>query len=840
MKNIRQLIFIAFFILLQLFGGTVSAQTSQPPKPNMIFIMVDDLDKNILSLPRIKNVLKMPNLQQLAAEGVTFKNAYATHHCFSTRVKLVSGRASLNTGAYANQFPAGSRRKQYLSRVVNQQRTTGFYKYFYDGDSSIHPSIDPQYMPSFALPLKQAGYTTAVIGKWHLNDYIKQPRIFRIFGFDQWAMTPHHTSVEIYTDKGFRNSFGFTPNELADFVVNFITENKDRPFFVYYPMHLVHARYVATPLAPNAITMEEKMISMIEYVDLVIGRLIETLETLNIKDQTIIFFSGDNGDANAYRSLYELIQGPEKSKQQPFYGKGSLYEGGVNVPLIVSGGPVVKRGATEALVDFTDILPTLADLAGVYVVRKNRENNNDYRGIADQYVSVAELYKGDGYSIAPFLTGQSDDTPRKWMMFALRSQIVIRNKKFKLWAERQGDKYQGYKLYDLYNDPYEQTNLYDSTDQAIVTAKQKLNSILDSVPQPTRIDEYFDPVDWNYGMLSHWSFNQPKFLTGENKLADTESGYDVYDTEIVFDKQEKFGQAIRANRLQVPYSKGLFYSYIIGDMTGFSEQYKNAKVPYNKILNLIKTSNTLMEFADSFYTKLPPPIEYPSRRGDREKFLSSMTVSAWVKTPQSKEDIYILKQPYTDKKSNLISFSITENATVNFELTTNDQTQKLESKTLDQTLWGQWMHITATWDGRNQCGETILYINGMRAAQACLGKPLSADDTDNLLLGGFAEDPTTNHPETLIDDIAIWRQPLMPMQIEALYRLGNRFSYDASQVDALFNTPEDDGITKIGDQVWHRAELEETTDTNSLMILELPNEVKVQFGNVMAIKTISP
>ena len=80
-----------------------------------------------------------------------------------------------------------------------------------------------------------------------------------------------------------------------------------------------------------------------------------------------------------------------------------LHEGGVNVPLIVSGGTVMQRGETEALVDFTDILPTLADFAGVSVVRKNRKSGNDYRGIANQYVSIAGQYKGDGYSIAPFL-----------------------------------------------------------------------------------------------------------------------------------------------------------------------------------------------------------------------------------------------------------------------------------------------------------------------------------------------------------------------------------------------------------------------------------------------------
>ena len=661
MKNTRQLISIALLILLQLFGETVSAETSQPPKPNMIFIMVDDLGKNILSVPRMKNVLKMPNLERLAAEGVTFKNAYATPMCFSTRVKLVSGRYPLNTGAYANQFPDGSRSEPFFHRVVNQGRTTGFYKYFYD-DSSIHPFIDTQYTSSFALPLKQAGYTTAVVGKWHLNDYVKQPRIFRTFGFDGWMMSDSHVAPGASTDKGYVvTPTRSHPEKLADFVVNFITENKDRPFFVYYPMHLVHSPYVMpfNPIGHLTHTVLERHIAMIEYVDLIIGRLLETLEALNIKDRTIIFFSGDNGDDSKYRSLYELIQGPEKSKQQPFYGKGSLYEGGVNVPLIVSGGPVVKRGKTEALVDFTDILPTLADLAGVSVVRKNRKDNTDYRGMDNQYVSVAGLYKGDGYSIAPFLIGHTDDTPRKQIMSAMLAQIVVRNKKFKLWAISQDGKYQSYKLYDLYNDPYEQINLYDSTDQTIVTAKQQLNNILDSVPGPTQIDEYFDPVDWNYGMLSHWSFNQPKFLTDINKLADTESGYDVYDTKVVFDKQGKFGQAIISNQMQVPHSKGLFYNFIIGDNRRLFNR-RGKGIFYKAITKLIETNKTLMEFSDSLYTKWSPPSEYPSRKGDREKFLSSMTVSAWVKTPKLKQDVYILKQPYADKEGSLISFSITK------------------------------------------------------------------------------------------------------------------------------------------------------------------------------------
>ena len=121
----------------------------------------------------------MPNLERLAEEGVVFKNAYATPICFPTRVKLLSGRNSINTGANYNAFPHGSRDDKRMRMVKDQGRTTGFYKYFYKGDSSIHPFIDTQYTPSFAFPLKQRDYTTAVVGKWHLNDYVKTAAYFQ-------------------------------------------------------------------------------------------------------------------------------------------------------------------------------------------------------------------------------------------------------------------------------------------------------------------------------------------------------------------------------------------------------------------------------------------------------------------------------------------------------------------------------------------------------------------------------------------------------------------------------------------------------------------------------------
>ena len=195
--------------------------------------------------------------------------------------------------------------------------------------------------------------------------------------------------------------------------------------------------------------------------------------------------------------------------------------------------------------------------------------------------------------------------------------------------------------------------------------------------------------------------------------------------------------------------------------------------------------------------------------------------------------------PYITKDSDLINFSITADATLSFELVTNGKHHKLESRTIDKKLWRQWMHVAVTWDGRDSCGKTILYVNSVAVAQSCLGKPLSAEGTDNLLLGGLVQKTTTDHSETLIDDIAIWRQPLMPIQIDALYSLGNRFSYNASEVDTLFNTPEKDGVTKIRDHRWQRTTLEHTSQNERLIIKELPNATKIQFGKVMAIRCLA-
>ena len=830
-----RLVFITIFCLLQLFVNVANAQAARTTQPNMIFIMADDLGRNLLSIYGAKPVIKTPHLEQLAKEGVVFKNAYATPLCFPTRVKLVSGRYGLNSGAYGNEFPGGS------SRLTKSGRTTGFYQYVYNNDHATPPLVDTQYTPSFALPLQQVGYATAVVGKWHLNDYIKQPRIFRTYGFDRWMMSHSHLEMGVYTDKGFVPTAQYLPEKMTDFVIDFIKENRESPFFVYYPMHLVHSPFPTTPLAPYTRDKKKRMISMIEYVDLIIGRLMKTLDELDLKERTIIFFSGDNGAATDYFPLYKLVR-DEKDKDQPIDGKGSLREGGVNVGLVVSGGPVLPRGTSDALTDFTDILPTLADFAGVSVVRKNRDNDNDYRGIADRYVSVAGQYKGDGYSIAPFLSGQADDAPREYIMFPAGGRVVIRDKRFKLWATAiEGSplkkRYGGDALYDLRDDPFEQNNLYDSEEPALQAAQQRLEQLLSGLPERTAISDHFDPVDWNYGMLAHWSMDHAESLTAgaltrAARLADSEGGYDAEGAMPTIVESGKLGAAIQASYLEVPDSSGLFYNFVEGDNTRF-----RAAVHYNTLIKIVKINQMLLEGANAIYESFAPPPEYRSRRGDREKFLSSMTAAAWVKSDPPEQDVDLLKQPYANGEGHLMRLALGKDATLSFELTTNDALRSLKSKALDQRLWRQWLHVAATWEGRDDCGRAILYINGRPAGEACLGRPLSAEGTDNLLLGGFSEGQ--GDTATLVDDIALWRQALLPVQIEALYQLGNRFSYNAAEVDSLFNTPEAAGevagVSIVRGRRWQRAALEDTAAANRLVIAELPHRVKVQFGDVMAI-----
>ena len=207
---------------------------------------------------------------------------------------------------------------------------------------------------------------------------------------------------------------------------------------------------------------------MVRYTDTLVGRLISALNELKIRERTIVIFTTDNGTSGGLRGT---VNG-----KRPSGGKASKYEGGVCQPFIVNGPTLIPGGReTDALTDFSDLLPTFAELG------------------------QAQLPKGiplDGKSFASLLLGQVDDSPRDWIMalghgagrldedgvrgthdFADR---VFRDKRYKVWVEHKPEITA---LYDLENDPLELQNLIKSNKSEHLAALKKFRAIIDSQPK---------------------------------------------------------------------------------------------------------------------------------------------------------------------------------------------------------------------------------------------------------------------------------------------------------------------------------------------------------------------
>ena len=512
---------VAVFVLAFLTACDDTSPDAPPPvaeTPNLIFIMADDLGKGLLPIYGAEVDVATPNLDRLAREGVVFDNAWATPLCLTTRTELITGRYPTNNGIA--------------------------------GNVESHESIffDPQYLPSFAIPLRQAGYATALAGKWHGKSEYQSTQVLRASGFEQWMLLTNQNNTFARTSEG-RVDFepgDFPADRLADFVVDFIGEHRTRPFFVYYPMDLIHRPLVATPDAPEATSDSDKVIAMAEYADKMVGRVLDAVETNGLRDNTIIFFSGDNGLAVSlshrasaldavWNKLRRWLDWATPEATYPLPGKNLLKEAGINVPLIVGGGPVTRRGRVDALTDFTDVLPTLAALAGA---------------------TLPDDYAPDGHSIADFLLGQAEDTPRQWIASAaavypvldraMRSAcrgtcnrpavqsldrsywrekdigVVVRNKRYKLWHHGNGLR----ALFDLQADPNETVDLWDSADPQAVAAKRRLLAARRTLPAG---DIYvkarrFTP---DYGLHSHWRLDRPLAGSSQFVFVDWIGGYDA-------------------------------------------------------------------------------------------------------------------------------------------------------------------------------------------------------------------------------------------------------------------------------------------------------------------------
>ncbi len=436
-------------------------------KPNILFIMVDDLGKDWIRCYGADNI-QTPNIDALAKGGMKFHNAYSMPQCTPARVTLLTGQYPWRTG-WVNHWDV-------------PRWGVGYF--------------DWQQQTTFASIMKSAGYAAAIAGKWQINDFRVEPQALRKHGFDDWCVwtgyeTQNPPSAERYWDayihtqdgsKTYQGKFG--PDIYCDFLIDFMQRHHDEPMMLYFPMTLTHGPLTNTPAEPDVKDPQGKHRAMVRYTDAIVGRLVTALDALRIRDRTLVFFTTDNGTSGG---LLGTVGG-----QRPSGGKATTYEGGVCAPFIVNCPGLVAAGTeTDALTDFTDLLPTFAELAGAGVPRD---------------LTI------DGHSLAPLLLGKANAGPREWMMAlghgAARldeqgvrgahdyADRVIRDKRFKVWIDTNR---RITALYDLSHDPRERENLLGSDKPMVLAALSKFQAVVDTMPAKDARPQYHKrhPLPWD-------------------------------------------------------------------------------------------------------------------------------------------------------------------------------------------------------------------------------------------------------------------------------------------------------------------------------------------------------
>jgi len=333
--------------------------------------MADDMGYECLSTYGGQSY-ETPRLDRLAAEGVRFDHCYSTPICTPSRVQLMTGRYSCFT----------------------------YEEFGY---------LNPKY-PTFGNMMQDAGYATMIAGKWQLNgishgegkfDRWNDATRIHDAGFDEyslWQITKGKQLGERFwdplieqngeiIDEALDGKYG--PDHFTDYICDFIERKKDEPFFIYYPMVLVHDPFVYTPDSKTKELSEaDAFADMVAYCDKLVGRIHDKLEDEGLLENTLILFTGDNGTDVSLRS--ELT---DRSVQG---GKGNTIDAGIHVPFIAYWKGKTPVGLeSQQLIDFTDFHQTLADIVGLPQTTRNERQL-------------------DGISFLPILQGKSGPE-REWV-----------------------------------------------------------------------------------------------------------------------------------------------------------------------------------------------------------------------------------------------------------------------------------------------------------------------------------------------------------------------------------------------------------------------------------------
>jgi len=422
---------LTFCSMIACYGILALPSMAADRRPNIILLMADDMGYECLSCNGGESYVT-PHLDQLAAKGVRFTNCHSQPVCTPSRCKIMTGLSNVRNYVDFGLLKQGSR--------------------------------------TFGHMLQDAGYQTAIIGKWQLygreGNKIGKGTHPRDSGFHEYFLWQIEGRGSRYWKPDLERNgkvlettdADYGPDMFVDYAKDFMARNRDQPFFLYYPMVLPHSPFVETPANKqrDGIKGHDAFAGMVSYTDDIVGRLVSHMKELNIQQNTLFLFAGDNG---TNRSISSILDG------KPIQGgKGLTIDSGTHVPLIVNWPGTIAPAVCQDLVDFSDFVPTLAEISS---------GTHPYAELAD------------GQSFLPQLKGQKG-SPRSWIYCFYHSnpkkgtaKIFARNHRWKLYADGN--------LFDVQADPDESAPVVTESDE-LKQIRLQLRTALDSKPSQLAVD----------------------------------------------------------------------------------------------------------------------------------------------------------------------------------------------------------------------------------------------------------------------------------------------------------------------------------------------------------------
>jgi len=446
---------------------------ADPPRPNIVFILADDLGIDGVSSYGSEDLAGLtPRLDAMGTDGLRFTRTFAQPICVPSRSQFLSGWHPSRNGAIDN-----------------------------DGSSNV---AIPSRVPALPALLRAAGYRTAVVGKDHSIGTLQAD-----WGFDEWLTAGsgqyfgvvRNTNGVVTTDA----AGVYFPDAMQTWALDFITrtkptpENGQQPFFLFYSLMNPHIANQAgspwnnkiPPVSWNSGETNDavRYRNQIQDIDIKVGALLDHLTAQGIRNTTLVIFVGDNGTLSAYKSR---LWNPASSSYATYQGeKNSIQEGGSLVPLMIEwpGGlaPSLVGSSQSHVIDFTDFFATFLELAGA---------------------SLPPGVSIDGHSFAGLLTGAPAWVPRRWAHVQLANTWYVRTSTHRM--DRNGT------LYDMANAPFSRTTLNPASDTTqLAVLRAELSTALASLDPTQGITyEYHQDNRWtnparawkvaNFSVINRW------------------------------------------------------------------------------------------------------------------------------------------------------------------------------------------------------------------------------------------------------------------------------------------------------------------------------------------------